>query len=102
MTRFFGEFDLLLGPCSPTAPHAHGLVDLTVEGKTVPGRHAMRATLPWDVTGSPALAMAFGWSPDRLPIAIQLIGRHYDEATVLAVGLALESASEVLAQRPPL
>jgi aspartyl-tRNA(Asn)/glutamyl-tRNA(Gln) amidotransferase subunit A len=102
MTRFFGQFDVLLGPCSPTAPHAHGLVDLTVEGKTVPARHALRATLPWDVTGSPALAMAFGWSLDRLPIAIQLIGRHYDEATVLAVGLALESASEVLAQRPQL
>jgi Asp-tRNA(Asn)/Glu-tRNA(Gln) amidotransferase A subunit family amidase len=46
--------------------------------------------------------MAFGWSDDRLPIAIQLIGRHYDEATVLSVGLALESASEVLGQRPSL
>ena len=77
-------------------------MDLTVDGKTVPARHALRATLPWDVTGSPALAMGFGWSRDRLPIAIQLVGRHYDEATVLAAGLALESASEVLAQRPPL
>jgi Asp-tRNA(Asn)/Glu-tRNA(Gln) amidotransferase A subunit family amidase len=102
MRRFFGDFDLLLGPCSPMAPHAHGLVDLNVEGKPVPGRHVMRATLPWDVTGSPALAMAFGWSPDRLPIAIQLIGRHYDEATVLGVGLALESSSEVLGRRPQL
>jgi Asp-tRNA(Asn)/Glu-tRNA(Gln) amidotransferase A subunit family amidase len=70
-----------------------------VGGKTVPARHVLRATLPWDITGSPALAMAFEWSEDRLPIAIQLIGRHYDEATVLSVGLALESASQVLGQR---
>ena len=102
VARFFGGFDLLLGPCSPTPAHPHGLVDLSVEGKTVPARHVLRATLPWDITGSPALAMAFGWSRDRMPIAIQLVGRHYDEATVLAVGLALESASEVLGQRPPL
>ena len=100
--RFFGEFDLLLGPCSPIPAHAPGLVNVTVDGKTVPARHVLRATLPWDITGSPALAMAFGWSHDRLPIAIQLVGRHYDEATVLAAGLALESASEVLGQRPQL
>jgi Asp-tRNA(Asn)/Glu-tRNA(Gln) amidotransferase A subunit family amidase len=102
VARFFSEYDVLLGPASPTPAHAHGLAELTVAGKTVPARHVLRATLPWDITGSPALAMAFGWSEDRLPIAIQLIGRHYDEATVLSVGLALESASEVLGQRPKL
>ena len=101
VARFFSEYDLLLGPVSPTPAHAHGLAELTVGGKTVPARHVLRATLPWDITGSPALAMAFGWSQDRLPIAIQLIGRHYDEATVLAAGLALESASEVLGQHRP-
>ncbi len=100
--EFFGRYDLLLGPCSPTPPHAPGLTELVVGGKTVPARHALRATLPWDITGSPALALGFGWSADRLPIAVQLVGRHYDEATVLAVGLALESASEVLGRRPPL
>jgi aspartyl-tRNA(Asn)/glutamyl-tRNA(Gln) amidotransferase subunit A len=98
---FFADHDLLLGPCSPAPAHVHGLSELTVAGKTVPGRHALRATLPWDVTGSPALALAFGWSADRLPIAIQLVGRRYDEATVLAAGLALESASEVLGRHTP-
>lgn len=102
VAHFFSEYDLLLGPASPTPAHAHGLAELTVAGKTVPTRHVLRATLPWDITGSPALAMAFGWSEDRLPIAIQLIGRHYDEATVLSAGLALESASEVLGRRPSL
>jgi aspartyl-tRNA(Asn)/glutamyl-tRNA(Gln) amidotransferase subunit A len=99
---FFTGHDLLLGPCSPTPPHVHGLTELAVGDKTVPARHALRATLPWDVTGSPALALAFDWTPDRLPLAIQLVGRHHDEATVLAAGLALESASAVLGQRPSL
>jgi len=100
VAAFFVEHDLLLGPCSPTPAHAHGLTELVVDGKTVPARHALRATLPWDVTGSPALAMAFDWAPERVPVAIQLVGRHHDEATVLAAGLALESASTVLGQRP--
>lgn len=102
VAAFFTSHDLLLGPCSPQPAHAHGLTELTVGGKTVPARHAMRATLPWDITGSPALAMAFGFSPEGLPIAIQLVGRSYDEATILAAGLALESASEVLGRRPSL
>jgi Asp-tRNA(Asn)/Glu-tRNA(Gln) amidotransferase A subunit family amidase len=100
--HFFTGHDLLLGPCSPAPAHAHGLTELHIGAKAVPARHALRATLPWDITGSPALAMAFGWSPDRLPIAIQLVGRHYDEATVLAAGLALEPSSEVLGRHPDL
>jgi aspartyl-tRNA(Asn)/glutamyl-tRNA(Gln) amidotransferase subunit A len=100
--RFFGDHDLLLGPVSPLPAHAHGLAELTVDGKTVPGRHALRATLPWDLTGSPALALAYGWSRDELPIAVQLVGRHLDEATVLRAGLALEESSEVRGRRPPL
>lgn len=98
---FFVEHDLLLGPCSPLPAQPHGLPDLTVGDRKVPGRHSLRATLPWDLTGSPALALALGWSEDRLPVAVQLVGRHFDEATVLAVGLALEPLSEVLGQRPP-
>lgn len=99
--RFFAHHDLLLGPCSPLPPPPHNLADVTVAGQTMPGRHLLRATLPWDLTGSPALALGFGWSDDRLPVAVQLVGRHYDEATVLAAGLALESRSEVLGRRPP-
>jgi Asp-tRNA(Asn)/Glu-tRNA(Gln) amidotransferase A subunit family amidase len=101
VARFFTQYDLLLGPVAPLPPQAHGQAELTIGGVTVPGRHSLRATLPWDLTGSPALALAFGWSSDRLPIAVQLVGRHFDEATLLSVGLALEPLSEVLGQRPP-
>jgi Asp-tRNA(Asn)/Glu-tRNA(Gln) amidotransferase A subunit family amidase len=100
--EFFGVHDLLLGPCSPLPAQPHGLAEVAVGGTTVPGRHSLRATLPWDITGSPALALAFGWSAERLPIAVQLVGRHWDEATLLAAALALEPSSEVLGRRPPL
>lgn len=99
---YFTRYDLLLSPCSPLPAHPHGLVELTIAGQVVPARHGLRATIPWDLTGSPALALAFGWSEDRLPIAVQLVGRHFDEATVLRVAMSLEAASEVRGRRPPL
>jgi hypothetical protein len=78
---------------------AHGGLLLTladnakhvVVGKmTLPARHVVRPTAPFNVTGSPALSLTFGWSNEGLPIGIQLVGRHGDEATLLRLGMALE------------
>ena len=42
----------------------------------------------------------FGWSRERLPIGVQVVGRDFDEATVLRVGLALEAQRESGPARP--
>ena len=46
-------------------------------------------TFPWNVTGSPALALPCGPAEDGLPASVQLIGRPGDDALVLAAGRAL-------------
>ena len=51
----------------------------------------MRATIPWDISGSPALTVPFGMS-EGLPVGVQLVGRHVGEETVLRAGMALERA----------
>jgi amidase len=43
-----------------------------------------------NVTGRPALAMPAGFDAAGLPLSVQLIGRHADEATVLSLGAELE------------
>jgi amidase len=43
-----------------------------------------------NVTGRPALAMPAGFDAAGLPLSVQLIGRHADEATLLALGAELE------------
>src|SRR5690606_37552449 len=48
-------------------------------------------------TGMPALSVPAGWSRD-LPVGIELLGRPFDDARLLALGYALEQA---LPQRRP-
>jgi Asp-tRNA(Asn)/Glu-tRNA(Gln) amidotransferase A subunit family amidase len=50
----------------------------------------LRFTQPFDVTGQPVLAIPTGLAADGLPVGMQIIGRPFDEATVLQVGAAYE------------
>jgi aspartyl-tRNA(Asn)/glutamyl-tRNA(Gln) amidotransferase subunit A len=58
-------------------------------------------TILANLTGNPALALPIGFSRSGLPIGGQIIGRHFDEATLMRIGAALEAASGPRA-RPPL
>ncbi len=49
-------------------------------------------TAPFDATGHPALAVPSGVTPAGLPLSIQIIGRAFDEASVLSLGHAFEAA----------
>jgi len=51
-------------------------------------------TVPANLAGVPALAVPVGLSGDGLPLGLQIIGRAFDEETVLRVGEALESAAQ--------
>ena len=81
---------------------AEGEIELEIEGQKGPGRNALRATVPFDLTGSPSLSVPFGWTDDGLPIGGQLVGRHYEEGTILRAGAALEELHRANFRRPPL
>ena len=56
---------------------------------------------PFNITGSPTLALPCGFSASGLPVSLQLAGRPFDEATVLRVGHAYEQATGWHTRRPP-
>jgi aspartyl-tRNA(Asn)/glutamyl-tRNA(Gln) amidotransferase subunit A len=61
-----------------------------------------RLTRPFNVLGLPALSLPCGAAADGRPLAMQLVGRPFDEATLLRLGHAYESATEWHRRRPAL
>ena len=59
-------------------------------------------TAPFDVTGSPAICVRNGFSASGLPVGAQIVGRAFDEATVLRVADAYEQATDWCKHRPPI
>ena len=56
----------------------------------------------WNVTGQPALALPNGFGGRGLPLGMQIVGRPFEEATILRIGHAYERATEWHARRPAL
>ncbi len=59
-------------------------------------------TMPFNVTGNPAMSIPTGFSASGLPLSMQIVGRAFDEATVLRIGAAFEAATGLNARRPAL
>jgi aspartyl-tRNA(Asn)/glutamyl-tRNA(Gln) amidotransferase subunit A len=59
-------------------------------------------TMPFNVTGNPALSVCSGFSAAGLPLSMQIVGRPFEDALVLRVGDAFEKATGFRAVRPTL
>ncbi len=97
---FFDDHELLLCPTGLVEAHGHDAGEVTIGGVTCPARATMRATIPFDLSGSPALSVPFGRGIAGLPLGVQLVGRRFDEPTLFRAGMVLEQARGPL-PRPP-
>ena len=93
LNRVFADIDVLLSPVTAHRPPKLGIV----MGKgTVRSSLASLPTVtymvPWNVAGNPAASVPCGIAADGLPVAVQLVGRTDDEATVLSLSAQLERA----------
>ncbi len=59
-------------------------------------------TMPFNVTGYPAMSICSGFGAGGLPVSMQLIGKPFDEATLLRAGHAYETAMAWRKKRPAL
>jgi aspartyl-tRNA(Asn)/glutamyl-tRNA(Gln) amidotransferase subunit A len=63
----------------------------------VPGSHY---TNVWNLLGLPAVVVPGGFRREGLPVSIQIVGRPFDEATVLRIARAYEGATDWHTRRP--
>jgi aspartyl-tRNA(Asn)/glutamyl-tRNA(Gln) amidotransferase subunit A len=95
--------DVLLAPTTPmTAPplDAH---DVRLGDRTLDVRSALlQFTRAFNLSGHPACSIPAGFGEGGLPIGLQLIGRPFDEATVLRAADAFQRLTDFHTQRPVL
>jgi aspartyl-tRNA(Asn)/glutamyl-tRNA(Gln) amidotransferase subunit A len=85
----------------PAPPLSHAIEGPAHELAARHGRFS-RLTRPFNGLGLPALSLPCGFSPAGLPLALQIVGRPFDEATVLRVGDAYQRATDWHTRRPAL
>lgn len=61
-----------------------------------------QARTPFNLTGSPALALPIGFTDHGLPTGMQIVGRHHDEPVILRIAAAYEAATGWHMRRPEL
>jgi aspartyl-tRNA(Asn)/glutamyl-tRNA(Gln) amidotransferase subunit A len=94
----FADIDVLVTPATPfTATRIED--ELATTGHE--GR-IHRFTAPFNITGQPAISVPCGFDPQGLPIGLQIIGRPWEEETVLRLAHAYEQATEWHKARPSL
>ncbi len=86
----FERVDCILTPTAPSAAFAIG--DKSDDPIAMYLNDVF--TVPANLAGVPAISVPAGLSADGLPLGLQIIGRAFDEATVLRVAEVLESAAQ--------
>ena len=102
IASYFQDYDLLICPTMSVPAYPFDAEEITLGGKRVSVKGVGKGTTQWNLTGSPAVSVPFGWSSDGLPIGVQVVGRHFDEPTVLLAAAALERMNETATRRPTL
>ena len=90
----FQKCDVLLAPATPSA--AFGIGAKTADPVSMYLNDVFTVTV--NLAGLPGLSVPAGLSKDGLPLGLQIIGRAFDEATVLRCGRAIESAADFKAK----
>ena len=98
----FSRVDALVLPVIPEPAPTYAACEAGgVEAKVARMGRFSRLTRPFNGLGLPALSVPCGLSRQGLPLAFQIVGRPFDEATILRLGHAYERAAGRPLDRAP-
>ena len=104
MAAFHGRYDVLLTPGLATLPVKLGWIDMMLDDFDEYWRrvfHFSPFTVWFNITGQPAMVLPLGRSAEGLPVAVQLVARFGEEATLFRLAAQLEQARPWFARKPP-
>ncbi len=98
----FDDVDVVITPGNAAGPsrigayqHRGAVSTLLLVAQRVPYQQI------WNLTGQPVAAVPWDFDGDGLPMGVQLVGRPYDEATLLSLSAQIEAARPWAHRRPP-
>jgi aspartyl-tRNA(Asn)/glutamyl-tRNA(Gln) amidotransferase subunit A len=94
----FANYDVIIGPTTPTPAFKIG--EKVNDPLTMYANDIL--TIPVNLAGVPAISVPCGFGANGMPLGLQIIGKHFDEATVYRTAHAFEQATEHHKKRPQL
>jgi amidase len=105
MAAFHADCDVLLTPGLASPAVKLGWLDMMMDDVEAYWQRVFAFspfTVWFNLTGQPGLMLPLGQTPDGLPLAVQLVGRYGDEATLFRLGAQLEAARPWFGRKPAL
>ena len=105
MAAFHGDWDVLLTPGLATVPVKLGWIDMMMGDVDEYWRRVFAFspfTVWFNLTGQPAMMLPLGRSQEGLPVAVQIVARYGDEATLFRLAAQLEAARPWFERKPAL
>jgi amidase len=96
LAKMFTQVDVIAAPIMPWVGVRYDQLDKLFEELTTFGRYCG----PYNMSGSPTITFPVGSNAIGLPLAMQLIGRHLGEPTLLKAAHAYQQATDWHLRRP--
>ncbi|MFX0038717.1 MAG: amidase [Promethearchaeota archaeon] len=108
--RAFKKVDILITPTLPCTAFKIGnsrviddetsITNITINGKNITAIGWIPFTYPFNISGHPAASIPCGWSSEGMPIGMQIIGKRFDELTVLQMSRKFEEVAPWQDKKP--
>jgi aspartyl-tRNA(Asn)/glutamyl-tRNA(Gln) amidotransferase subunit A len=108
--KVFKKIDILITPtlaCPAFKIGGSNIIDkenrktnIIINGKNMTELGWLPFTYPFNISGHPAASIPCGWSKEGLPIGMQIVGKRFDELTLLQVSKAFEEVAPWQDRKP--